>query len=49
MPVDWFKIVFNPSFPYRLVHMTIAAFIVAGFIVAACGAWHLLKGAATSR
>ena len=49
MPVDWFKIVFNPSFPYRLVHMTIAAFIVAGFIVAACGAWHLLRGAATSR
>ncbi|CAB3771877.1 membrane protein [Burkholderia sp. MSh2] len=44
VPVDWFKIVFNPSFPYRLVHMTIAAFIVAGFIVAACGAWHLLKG-----
>ena len=38
VPVDWFKIVFNPSFPYRLVHMTIAAFIVAGFIVAACGA-----------
>ncbi|EJO63435.1 bacterial cytochrome ubiquinol oxidase, partial [Burkholderia multivorans ATCC BAA-247] len=44
VPVDWFKVVFNPSFPYRLVHMTIAAFIVAGFIVAACGAWHLLKG-----
>ncbi len=44
VPVDWFKIVFNPSFPYRLAHMTIAAFIVAGFIVAACGAWHLLRG-----
>jgi cytochrome d ubiquinol oxidase subunit I len=44
VPVDWFKIIFNPSFPYRLAHMTIAAFIVAGFIVAACGAWHLLRG-----
>jgi len=44
VPVDWFKVIFNPSFPYRLVHMTIAAFIVAGFIVSACGAWHLLKG-----
>ncbi|UVA80966.1 cytochrome ubiquinol oxidase subunit I [Pandoraea commovens] len=44
VPVDWFKVVFNPSFPYRLAHMTIAAFIVAAFIVAACGAWHLLKG-----
>ncbi|MFM0484807.1 cytochrome ubiquinol oxidase subunit I [Paraburkholderia strydomiana] len=44
VPVDWFKVVFNPSFPFRLAHMTIAAFIVAGFIVAACGAWHLLQG-----
>src|SRR5580765_1229853 len=44
VPVDWLKVVFNPSFPYRLAHMTIAAFIVAAFIVAACGAWHLLKG-----
>ena len=44
VPVDWFKVIFNPSFPYRLAHMTIAAFIVAAFIVAACGAWHLLHG-----
>src|SRR5258707_6071280 len=44
VPVDWMKVIFNPSFPYRLAHMTIAAFIVAGFIVAACGAWHLLQG-----
>ena len=44
VPVDWFKVIFNPSFPYRLAHMTIAAFIVAAFIVAACGAWHLLRG-----
>jgi len=44
VPVDWFQVVFNPSFPYRLAHMTIAAFIVAGFMVAACGAWHLLRG-----
>ncbi|VWB28543.1 cytochrome bd ubiquinol oxidase subunit I [Burkholderia arboris] len=44
VPVDWIKIVFNPSFPYRLAHMAIAAFIVAAFIVAACSAWHLLKG-----
>ncbi|WP_423395564.1 cytochrome ubiquinol oxidase subunit I [Burkholderia sp. LMG 21824] len=44
VPVDWLAVIFNPSFPYRLAHMAIAAFIVAGFIVAACGAWHLLKG-----
>lgn len=44
VPVDWLKIVFNPSFPYRLVHMALAAFIVAAMIVAGCAAWHLLRG-----
>ncbi|PXW17493.1 cytochrome ubiquinol oxidase subunit I [Paraburkholderia caballeronis] len=44
VPTDWFKIVFNPSFPYRLAHMAIAAFIVAALVVAGTGAWHLLKG-----
>jgi cytochrome d ubiquinol oxidase subunit I len=44
VPVDWFQVIFNPSFPYRLAHMTLAAFIVGGFLVAACGAWHLLAG-----
>ncbi|PLZ03800.1 hypothetical protein CY652_02105 [Burkholderia sp. WAC0059] len=44
VPTDWFKIIFNPSFPYRLAHMAIAAFIVAALVVAATGAWHLLQG-----
>jgi cytochrome d ubiquinol oxidase subunit I len=44
VPLDWFKIIFNPSFPYRLAHMALAAFIVAALVVAATGAWHLLKG-----
>jgi cytochrome d ubiquinol oxidase subunit I len=44
VPVDWFKIVFNPSFPYRFVHMALAAFLVAALVVAATGAWHLLRG-----
>ncbi len=44
VPVSWLKIIFNPSFPYRLAHMAIAAFIVAGLVVAASGAYHLLKG-----
>ncbi|MGA7781853.1 MAG: cytochrome ubiquinol oxidase subunit I [Paraburkholderia sp.] len=44
VPLDWFKIIFNPSFPYRLAHMTIAAFIVGALVVAATGAWHLLHG-----
>ncbi|PAU65460.1 cytochrome ubiquinol oxidase subunit I [Pseudomonas sp. PIC25] len=43
-PVDWLQIVFNPSFPFRLAHMAIAAFISTAFIVGATAAWHLLKG-----
>jgi cytochrome d ubiquinol oxidase subunit I len=44
VPLDWLKIVFNPSFPFRLVHMSLAAFIVVAAIVAGCAAWHLLNG-----
>ncbi|EPG7539531.1 cytochrome ubiquinol oxidase subunit I [Acinetobacter baumannii] len=44
VPQDWFAIVFNPSFPYRLAHMAIAAFMVAALLVAATAACHLLKG-----
>lgn len=44
VPQDWWAIVFNPSFHYRLVHMGIAAFMVAALLVAGTAAWHLLKG-----
>ncbi|ORM68104.1 cytochrome ubiquinol oxidase subunit I [Pantoea wallisii] len=44
VPQDWFKIVFNPSFPYRLFHMSVAAFLASAFFVGASGAWHLLRG-----
>ncbi len=40
---DWFDIVFNPSFPYRLVHTVIAAYLTTAFVVGGVGAWHLLK------
>jgi cytochrome d ubiquinol oxidase subunit I len=43
VPEDWFKIIFNPSFPYRLVHTVLAAFLTTAFAVGAVGAWHLLK------
>ncbi|MCU7647364.1 cytochrome ubiquinol oxidase subunit I [Pseudomonas piscis] len=44
MPMDWLAIVFNPSFPFRLAHMAIAAFVSTAFFVGASGAWHLLRG-----
>ncbi|OJY67529.1 MAG: cytochrome ubiquinol oxidase subunit I [Sphingobium sp. 66-54] len=40
---SWWAIVFNPSFPYRLVHTTIAAFLTTAFAVGGVGAWHLLR------
>src|SRR3979490_649931 len=27
VPTDWLAVIFNPSFPYRLVHMGLAAFL----------------------
>ena len=44
VPTDWIAVIFNPSFPYRLAHMTIAAFICSALLVVATGAWHALKG-----
>ena len=44
VPMDWLKVIFNPSFPYRLAHMTIGAFLATALFVGASGAWHLLKG-----
>jgi cytochrome d ubiquinol oxidase subunit I len=44
VPVDWLRIIFNPSFPYRLVHMSIAAFLSTALFVGGSAAWHLLKG-----
>ena len=43
VPVDWWQIVFNPSFPYRLVHTVLAAFLTTAFAVGAVGAFHLLR------
>ncbi|WP_422422507.1 cytochrome ubiquinol oxidase subunit I [Pseudomonas sp. GZD-222] len=44
VPVDWFAVIFNPSFPYRLAHMATAAFVATAFFVGASAAWHLLRG-----
>ncbi len=43
VPDDWWEIIFNPSFPYRLVHMVLAAYLTTAFAVGAVGAWHLLR------
>ncbi len=40
---SWTAIIFNPSFPYRLVHTVLAAYLTTAFAVGGVGAWHLLK------
>ncbi len=44
VPRDWLQIVFNPSFPYRLVHTTMAFFITTAFVVIGVAAWRLRRG-----
>ncbi|MEX0583279.1 MAG: cytochrome ubiquinol oxidase subunit I, partial [Sneathiella sp.] len=43
IPDVWMDVIFNPSFPYRLVHMVLAAYLTTAFVVGAVGAYHLLK------
>ncbi|HZY52056.1 MAG TPA: cytochrome ubiquinol oxidase subunit I [Reyranella sp.] len=47
VPVDWLTIIFNPSFPYRLVHTVLAAYLTTALAVGGVGAWHLLAGRKT--
>ena len=43
-PVDWWAIIFNPSFPYRFAHMFTAAYLTTSLAILAVGARYLLAG-----
>ncbi|WP_342641650.1 cytochrome ubiquinol oxidase subunit I [Rhodoligotrophos ferricapiens] len=43
IPRDWLQVIFNPSFPYRLVHTVLAAYLTTALVVGGVGAWHLLR------
>jgi cytochrome bd ubiquinol oxidase subunit I len=45
---SWLEVVFNPSFPYRLVHMLLASGLTMAFLVAGVAAWQLLKAKANA-
>jgi cytochrome bd ubiquinol oxidase subunit I len=45
VPEDWWAIIFNPSFPYRLVHMVLAAYLTTALVVGASGGYLLLRNA----
>jgi cytochrome d ubiquinol oxidase subunit I len=44
IPADWWAIIFNPSFPYRLAHMVLAAFITTCFVIGGVSAAYLYRG-----
>ncbi len=43
VPQDWWQVVFNPSFGYRLVHMLLASLLTTALVVAGGSAWCLAK------
>ena len=40
---SWPAVIFNPSFPYRLVHMLLASTLTVAFLMAGVSAWQLVK------
>jgi len=41
---DWWAIIFNPSMPYRLVHMLLASGLTVAFLIAGISAFRYLLG-----
>ncbi len=44
VPEDWWALIFNPTFPYRLAHMVTAAYLTTSFVVIGVGARYALRG-----
>ncbi len=43
---SWLEVIFNPSFPYRLVHVLLASGLTVAFLLAGVSAWQVLRGKA---
>jgi cytochrome d ubiquinol oxidase subunit I len=43
-PTNWMQIIFNPSFPYRFVHMVTGAYLTTAFVVGGIGGYYLWRG-----
>jgi cytochrome d ubiquinol oxidase subunit I len=43
---SWLEVIFNPSFPYRFVHMLLASGLTVAFLLCGLSAWQLIKGTA---
>jgi cytochrome d ubiquinol oxidase subunit I len=42
--VDWFAVILNPSFPYRLAHMVTASLLTTAFLIAGVSAGRTIRG-----
>ncbi len=42
--LDWWEIIFNPSFPYRLTHVLLASALTASFLIAGISAYRIIRG-----
>ncbi|WP_131194502.1 cytochrome ubiquinol oxidase subunit I [Lichenihabitans psoromatis] len=43
-PTDWWQVIFNPSFPYRLAHTVVGFYVTTGFVVLGVAAWLIRQG-----
>ena len=43
-PTDWWAVIFNPSFPYRLSHKLLASGLTVAFLIAGLSAFRWLRG-----
>lgn len=42
--IDFWQVVFNPSFPYRFVHMVVACYLTTALVVVGVSAWYVRRG-----
>ena len=40
---SWMQVIFSPTFPARLAHMVLAAYLTTALVVGAASAWRILK------
>jgi len=48
LAVNWMAVIFSPTFPERLIHMVLAAYLATALMVGAASAFALLKGRAAA-
>ncbi|MDJ1304706.1 MAG: cytochrome ubiquinol oxidase subunit I [Candidatus Midichloria sp.] len=47
-PANWLEIIFNPSMPYKFLHMMLASFLTVAFLIAGISAYCSLRDRSTN-